>query len=252
MAKTPVAWKVTIWYPNLMGEPGKRRGCSERQSAWGWQTTGQTRPPEDIFHNLQFFKIDEFVATFKYSSSSPPSSWMIRQVISSALQKTLLVASYVFVQFTHWATAPMAKWSAQLQSCSPTWVTIRSTFQSEGEFSNLSSCDDDLLLQLCDALHVLHVAKILQTSLDIKNCSLKFQWHCNLMTLLEDLEDVRGNGRGYHSPQRLHTTVTWLQFQSTYPETAMLLKIFTSAPGKSVKQLGMSSPFLLKASTIAE
>ena len=84
--------------------------------------------------------------------------------------------------------------------------------ESESDFVHLCSCDDDLLLQLCDALHVLHVAKILQTGLDIKICSLKFQWHCNLMTLLEDLEDLRGNGRGYHSPQRLHTTVTWLQF----------------------------------------
>ena len=43
--------------------------------------------------------------------------------------------------------------------------------ESESDFVHLCSCDDDLLLQLLDACHVPHVVKILQTGLDIIQCS---------------------------------------------------------------------------------
>ena len=71
-----------------------------------------------------FSKYRDYLVTFKYSMS-PPSSWQIRQVMSSALVKcrNTQIPQVVRSSRSHLATAPMAKWSAQMQLFTPTLVS---------------------------------------------------------------------------------------------------------------------------------
>ena len=70
-----------------------------------------------------FSKYRDYLVTFKYSMS-PPSSWQIKQVMSSALVKcrNTQIPQVVRSSRSHLATAPMAKWSAQMQLFTPTLV----------------------------------------------------------------------------------------------------------------------------------
>ena len=69
-------------------------------------------------------KYRDYLVTFKYSQS-PPSSWQIKQVMSSALVKcrNTQIPQVVRSSRSHLATAPMAKWSAQMQLFTPTLVS---------------------------------------------------------------------------------------------------------------------------------
>ena len=130
-----------------------------------------------------------FFTTFKYSLASPPSCCTIRQVKSSALQKSKVA---FLVQFSLWV-GPAWLWESpeyeiEKVQFSPTWRQRRwqsgrpicscslppgcqcrlfrfNSFIPGKVILHLASCDDDPLLQLFHTRHVLHVVKILQTGL---------------------------------------------------------------------------------------
>ena len=100
---------------------------------------------------------------------------MIRQVKSSALQKVKGTIGIKYEScFTHLVTAPMANSSAQMQLSTPAWVTLLCLlwWLVAIYFPHLCSCDDDLLPQLSNARHVLHVLIIIETRLDTNFFSL--------------------------------------------------------------------------------
>ena len=71
----------------------------------------------------EVFSMQRISSTFKYCVSSTPSSWMIKQVMLSALTKKLNFLNYR-VSGLYLATAPMAKWSAQIQLFTPTKIYL--------------------------------------------------------------------------------------------------------------------------------
>ena len=153
---------------------------------------------------------------------SPPSSWQIKQVMSSALVKcrNTQIPQVVTSSRSHLATAPMAKWSAQMQLFTPTLVS-RSELRSYSShlwiffWQNLSSSQSNPLPQFCDAGHVLHVVEVPQTRLkrSWRNIlSGKFPLEKDLrylLMLLQHLKELWSDSSGDAEPQTLHPTCSW-------------------------------------------